>query len=82
VPATQDQLKVSGRAIKAARLRRGLTLRQLSALCAEAEDGRPVTAGQISRYERGRIRPAPASLLALAQALDVQTDDLLETSTG
>lgn len=83
MPATQNQaptIRVNGRAIKAARLRLGLTQPALSERTADL--GRRMDTGQLSRYERGLAQPHPASLPVLARALGVETDDLLETTTG
>jgi transcriptional regulator with XRE-family HTH domain len=54
---------------RAARLRRGWTLRQLAAEC--AEKGVAIDHSQLARIERGEHTPRPALRAALAELLDL-----------
>lgn len=58
------------------RERRGLTKAGLSRRCEEI--GHPVTAAHLSRVENGPNVPTPPLLKALADALAVTVDDLLD----
>lgn len=60
-------------ALKAARLAKGWTLRDVAVACGEF--GVKVDYGNVSRYERGRTRPYPKTLLALATVLDGEVAD-------
>jgi transcriptional regulator with XRE-family HTH domain len=62
--------------IRKARLARGMTQEQLGA----AAGGRSVN--QINGYERGRSRPSPPVLLAIAQALGATPASLLADPTS
>lgn len=54
------------------RLLRGLTLRDLSAECAER--GVPVDNSQLSKIERGLSEPRPALRAVLAEYFDLNSD--------
>lgn len=54
----------TGHSIRALRLRRGLTLDELSALCGVSRD-------DLGLYERGRMTPRPGTVERIAQALGV-----------
>jgi transcriptional regulator with XRE-family HTH domain len=56
-----------------ARLRRGLTLRQLAAAC--AAKGVPVDNSQLSKIERGKSTPRPKLRAALAEILELDVAD-------
>lgn len=60
--------------LKDARLRKGWSLRAVSA--ATAAIGPRVSASNISSYERGGHSPHPWTLLSLATVLEVSVDDL------
>lgn len=64
-----------GKAILHARLRRGWTLRDVAERCAGL--GFTLSDSNLSKYERGVVKPSPKTLLAIARALDVTVDDLL-----
>lgn len=71
-------------ALRAARLARGWTLRDLSEACT-ATGIKDVDFGNIARYERGANRPYPRTLLALATALGGKPADFTappENTTG
>lgn len=68
---------ISGARLRALRVRRELSQRDLAQLC--VTHGRPVTQGQISRIEQGRSRrPYMPLVRALAKSLAVEPEDLLE----
>lgn len=54
----------------------GFTLRAFCEACEET--GQSVSAGQISRIERGEHQPRPALLKAMAKVLKVSPRDLLQ----
>lgn len=56
-------------AMAAARLRKGLTLRQLADACREA--GTSVDHGQLGRIERGEASPRPGLRATLAEVLGI-----------
>lgn len=62
--------------LRLARLRKGWTLRDVSQRCEAL--GTKVAYAQIGMYERDEISPTPKTLLALATALDLTVDELLE----
>ena len=74
MPNMQAGITINGRAIQLERLRKGLTLRDLAARC--AEHGCAVEPSVLSRTERGS-QPSPRLLPALAAALGLDVDDLL-----
>lgn len=74
--AAPNGLKILGEKLRRARLRKGWTLRDVTAHTAGL--GRQVDYGNISAYERGLQRPNPGTLLVLARALDLDMDDLLD----
>lgn len=55
--------------MRAARLRRGLTLQQLAKKC--AEQGVTISEGALSRIERGQFAGRPETRAALAAVLDL-----------
>jgi len=59
-----------------ARLRLGLTQRQVSVRCEEL--GHYIDFGNLSRYERGKFVPSPKALPVLAKALGLTVDELFE----
>lgn len=61
--------------IRAARQRKGLTLRELAAACTEA--GTPITFSALSKLERGATRPLPKTAKALADVLGVDVVELI-----
>lgn len=68
---------MSGTKLRAIRLRRELSQKDLAKRCAEA--GRAVTQGQISRIENGHnARPYMPLVRALASSLTVEVEELLE----
>jgi hypothetical protein len=70
---------VDGEAIRDARLRKGWTQEQLQVECASR--GTPVW--NVSRIESGSIRfPNPASLVALADALELDMADLFDKAAA
>lgn len=66
--------------LRRARLRKGWTTRDISGRCAEL--GTPVPYGTYAYYERGAALPPPRRLLVIAQALEVEVDDLLLPARG
>lgn len=68
------------------RLGKGWTQRQVVNRCNElGKDLKPtvkVYDGNYSRYESGQLLPAPATLLLIAQALDLTVDQLLITQAA
>lgn len=74
--AAPNGLKILGEKLRRARLRKGWTLRDVTAQTAGL--GRQVDYGNLSAYERGLQRPNPGTLLVLAQALGLDMDDLLD----
>jgi transcriptional regulator with XRE-family HTH domain len=64
---------------RAARLRRGWTLRDLAGHC--AEKGVPVDHGQLARIERGESIPRPRLRAVLAELLGIDAvDDFRRTA--
>lgn len=61
--------------VKAARLRKGWTLRDLENACTAA--GHKVSYSALSKIERGRTRPRPGTLAILAGVLGVDDPDML-----
>ncbi len=53
--------------VREARLRLGLTIRELSLLC--ADEGTPISESQLSKIERGLFQPWPANRAVLAKVL-------------
>lgn len=60
--------------MKAARLNKGWTQRKLAAVITAA--GTPVSDGNLSRIESGKVSPSPALRRAIADALDLKTTDI------
>lgn len=60
--------------MKAARLDKGWSQRQLAAVITAA--GCPVSDGNLSRIERGEVSPSPKLRRALADALGISTTEL------
>jgi len=61
---------------RAARLRRGWTLRELAGHC--AAKGAPIDFGQLARIERGEAVPRPRVRAVLADLLDLDAVDDFE----
>jgi transcriptional regulator with XRE-family HTH domain len=61
--------------VKAARFRKGWTLRDLQNACVVA--GHPVSYSALSKIERGVTRPRPGTLATLARVLGVDDPDML-----
>lgn len=62
--------------LRRARLRKGWTLRDMSAQCEAA--GTKVAYAQIGVYERDEVSPTPRTLLVLATVLGLTVDELLD----
>lgn len=62
---------------KAARLRRGWTLRDVAQQC--SDKGVKVDFGQLGRIERGECTPRPRLRAVLAEVLGVEVTDLERT---
>ena len=77
---TSTAVTISGQAVVRARLRKGMTLRQLADACEEL--GSPIDYSFLSRIERGLSQPRPRVLPVLAQALDLTVDDLFAAESG
>lgn len=73
-------LRFSREALRETRERAGLSFVQLADRC--GKQGHPVHHSSIGKVERGVNGPSPALLKALAAALDVEVDQLLERGTG
>jgi transcriptional regulator with XRE-family HTH domain len=67
-------------ALKPARMRLGLTQRQLADRCGAL--GQIVDDSNISKYERGVFIPSPKALPAVAEALHLKVEDLFEPAEG
>ena len=80
MPNNSTAITISGQVILRGRLRKGMTLRDLSARCGEL--GAPIDYSFLSRIERGLSQPTPRVLPALAEALGIEVDDLFTTSTA
>ena len=65
----------NGTAALQARLRKGMTQRQVQALTKEL--GLEINDSNLSKYERGDARPAPPTLAVIAQALGLEVDALV-----
>lgn len=57
------------------RIRKGWTQRDVAQRCAAL--GRKISDSNLSKYERGECSPSPATLAVLAEALDLEVDDLI-----
>jgi transcriptional regulator with XRE-family HTH domain len=75
---TPLSLPFSGRLLRAERERAGLLQEQLAEKCTQG--GYPVVRASISSLEIGRVMPSPPLLAALASALGVQVDALLDAA--
>jgi transcriptional regulator with XRE-family HTH domain len=64
--------------LRAARLRKGWSLRDVSTRCEQL--GRKVDHSNVARYERGELRPHPWTLQIVAQALDLDVDELTKAA--
>jgi len=62
--------------LRRARLRKGWTLRDVSARCDDLKT--PVSFALIAMYERDEVSPTPKNLRAVAIALDLTVDELLD----
>jgi len=69
-----------GSEIKRLRLARGLSLSELAANVGRLSGRDTVTKYEVSRWESGRRTPNPYSMRYLAQALDVDVEDLLSVN--
>jgi transcriptional regulator with XRE-family HTH domain len=67
----QGKIKRVNLRLREIRLKKGLTLKELSELCGK-------TYSELSRYERGETVATIDSLYAIARALKVKVDDLIE----
>lgn len=65
---------------RAARLRRGWTLRELAGHC--ADKGAPIDFGQLARIERGEAVPRPRVRAVLADLLDLDAADDFEVKSA
>ena len=74
MPNISTAVTISGQVIVRARMRKGMTLRDLSGACKEL--GSPIDYSFLSRIERGLSQPTPRCLPVLAQALGLEVDDL------
>lgn len=72
-----DMPQSTGTPARDARLRRGWTLRDLAARC--AEKGAPVDHGQLARIERRSATPRPRLRAVLADLLELDVLDLEKT---
>ena len=80
MPNNSTAITISGQVILRGRLRKGMTLRDLSARCGEL--GAPIDYSFLSRIERGLSQPTPRVLPALAAALGLSVDDLFTTASN
>lgn len=76
--AAHLQLPFSGARLRELREREGLTGAGLARRC--TENGHPVSSQHVSRVETGPWIPSAPLLKALADALGVELDDLLDQS--
>lgn len=72
-----DQVVFNPAAMARLRFRAGLSLTALALRTADA--GEAVSSSQLSRIQRGVHNPSPRTVLAIAHALGVDSDDLLTT---
>lgn len=77
--AERLSLPFSGSKLRETRERAGLTRPVLAKKCEEA--GCRVSPQHVGRLEDGPWRPRPPLLVALAKALKVQVDDLLDEAS-
>lgn len=80
MPQDGLSLPFSGKKLRDLRERAGLTRPGLAKRCADL--GCSVTPQHIARLERDEHRPGPPLLVAFAQAIGRDVDDLLEPSAG
>ncbi|TCO57195.1 helix-turn-helix domain-containing protein [Actinocrispum wychmicini] len=73
---TPPALPFSGVKLRQHRERRGWHQSDLAKACVNA--GRQMDRSQISRFETGASNPPPPTLTALADALGVELDELLD----
>lgn len=71
----QGGVAIKGGELRRARLRKGWSLRDVAA--ATKQLGAEVDFGNVSRYERGSVKPHPRTLKMLADALGITVDALL-----
>ena len=74
---SNNGVAINGEALRMARLRKGWSLRDVETATGAA--GAKVDFSNISRYERGDLRPYPRTLKAMADALDVTVNELVVT---
>ena len=79
MPNNSTAITISGQVILRGRLRKGMTLRDLSARCRSL--GAPIDYSFLSRIERGLSQPTPRVLPALAEALGIEVDDLFTSAS-
>lgn len=72
---SNNGVAINGEALRMARLRKGYSLRKVAEV-AEASGAR-LDHTNISRYERGYLRPYPRTLKVLADVLEVTVDELV-----
>lgn len=72
----QTGVAVNTELLRLARIRKGWTLRDVTARTKEL--GREIDFGNLSRYERGERDPRPWVVKTLADALDVTVDELVK----
>ena len=67
----KEMLRKFGQTLAKAREKKGLSLRELAALC-------DVDASEIHRFEHGQKNPTLATILDLAAGLEIDAKDLLD----
>jgi transcriptional regulator with XRE-family HTH domain len=78
--ASRDTHRFKSEALLMARMRLGLTQRQVAGRCQAL--GQPVSDSNLSKYERGRVVPSPRAIPVLARALRIEVEDLFEHVNG
>lgn len=76
MPSTGVALKTE--VLRAARIRKGLSPRDIQDRCEEL--GTPVSYTTYQRCEQGTTRPYPRTLRAIALALEVDVDELIASA--
>lgn len=67
-------VRIDGQLVARARLRKGMTLREVEARCKEL--GSPISFTSLSRIECGKSQPTARCVPVLAEALGVEVDAL------